>query len=363
MDFEDAIKQLSARISKMKDDIQTEEATKTSIIMPLFATLGYDIFNPEEFVPEYTADVGIKKGEKVDYAIMKDGKPIILIEVKKCSANLDKYGSQLTRYYSTTPAKFGILTNGITYKFYTDLEKANLMDKTPFLIVDFLNLKENQIAELKKFCKESFNEESIASIASELKYTNEFKSIFSNELQEPSEKFIRFFLNDTYSGVKTQNVIEQFRPILKRALNGFVNELMNDKIQTALSKENEEEFPDEPVQEEKETNIKTRSSGIVTTEEELEAYFIIKNILKEFVPMNDITYRDTINYINILYKDNGRKWICRLKLNSKNKILILPTEDKNCIKYSLKNIYDLESYKEQFVNILQRYSDVKVLTH
>lgn len=363
MGFEDAIKQLSARISKIKDDVQTEEATKTSIIMPFFATLGYDIFNPEEFVPEYTADVGIKKGEKVDYAIMRKGSPIILVEAKKCSENLDKHGSQLTRYYSTTPAKFAILTNGIIYKFFTDLERTNLMDKTPFLTVDLLNLKEGQIVELKKFCKELFNEESISSVASDLKYTNEFKSIFSKELQDPSENFIRFFLNDIYSGVKTQNVIERFRPTLRKALNSFINELMNDKIQAALSKENEEELPDESDKGEKEENIEIRSNQIITTEEELEAYFIIKNILKEFVPMKDITYRDTINYINILYKDNGRKWICRLRLNNKSKILMLPDQNKNYIKYSLQNIYELELYKDQFINVLQRYVDIKTSVH
>ncbi len=361
MDFEDAIKQFSARVSKIKDDIQTEEATKTSIIMPLFATLGYDIFNPEEFVPEFTADIGIKKGEKVDYAIMKDGNPIILVEAKKCGSNLDKHGSQLIRYYSTTTAKFAILTDGIIYKFFTDLEQENLMDATPFLTIDLLHLKENHISELKRFCKESFNEESILNTASELKYTNEFKSILSSELQEPSENFIRFFLSNTYSGSKTQNVIERFRPVLKKALNSFINELMNDKIQTALRKENEDEISEEPIQEKE--NTEARSNTIITTEEELEAYFIIKNILKEFVPMKDITYRDTIHYINILYKDNGRKWICRLKLNNKSKILMLPNEDKNYIKYSLKDIYELELYKDQLIDILQRYVDIKPLVH
>ena len=123
MDFIDKVKQLSTRISTMKDNISTEEATKTSMIMPFFQLLGYDVFNPLEFVPEYTADFGIKKGEKVDYAIMdENNQPVILVEAKWCGEPLDKHASQLFRYFSTTPAKFGVLTNGIIYRFYTDLD-------------------------------------------------------------------------------------------------------------------------------------------------------------------------------------------------------------------------------------------------
>lgn len=95
MDFIDQLKQFSKRVESMKDSIQTEEATKTAIIMPFFSMLGYDVFNPQEFVPEFTADVGIKKGEKVDYAIIRDGQPVILIECKSISENLDRHDSQL----------------------------------------------------------------------------------------------------------------------------------------------------------------------------------------------------------------------------------------------------------------------------
>ena len=119
MDFIDQLKQFSKRVESMKDSIQTEEATKTAIIMPFFAMLGYDVFNPQEFVPEFTADVGIKKGEKVDYAILINGNPEILIECKWCGESLSKHGSQLFRYFGTSPAKFGILTNGLIYQFFT----------------------------------------------------------------------------------------------------------------------------------------------------------------------------------------------------------------------------------------------------
>ena len=150
MDFIDQIKQFSKRVEGLKDNLNTEEATKTSLIMPFFALLGYDVFNPEEFVPEFTADVGIKKGEKVDYAILNNGEPVILVEAKWVKEPLDKHGSQLYRYFGTTSAKIRILTNGIIYRFYTDLEEPNKMDKKPFLEINMLDIKERQVPELQK---------------------------------------------------------------------------------------------------------------------------------------------------------------------------------------------------------------------
>lgn len=131
MDFTESIKQFSERVSMLKDTVSTEEATKMSLVVPLFQLLGYDVFNPSEFCPEYIADVGIKKGEKVDYAILENGQPIILVECKSCSEQLDKHSSQLFRY-SDFSAKFGILTNGVISRFYTDLEESNKMDLVPF---------------------------------------------------------------------------------------------------------------------------------------------------------------------------------------------------------------------------------------
>ena len=167
MDFIDQLKQFSKRVESMKDSIQTEEATKTAIIMPFFSMLGYDVFNPQEFVPEFVADVGIKKGEKVDYAILKDGDPIILIECKSISEKLEKHDSQLFRYFGTTTAKFAILSNGQYYRFYTDLDNPNKMDENPFLTINILDIKDNQVPELKKFCKSEFDIDEIFSTASE----------------------------------------------------------------------------------------------------------------------------------------------------------------------------------------------------
>lgn len=357
MDFIDRLKQFSKRVEGLKDNIQTEEATKTSLIMPFFSLLGYDVFNPDEFIPEFTADVGIKKGEKVDYAILQDGKPVILIEAKWIGEKLEKHDSQLFRYFATCNAKFAILTNGQYYRFYTDLEEPNKMDETPFLDINLLDLKETQVAELKKFCKENFNEAEIFDAASELKYTYEFRKKFSDELQNPSDESVRFFLSSIYDGIKTANVIDHFRPILKKALNGYISELMNDRIQSALSNDNQETAAPNPspeleVQQAEEV---PSASKIATTEEEKEAYFIVKNLLKDIVFPEDITYKDTASYFNILYQNNTWRWICRLKLSENRKSLIIPDENKKEQVFQLESLYDIEKYKEQLAEVLKRY--------
>ena len=217
---------------------------------------------------------------------------------------------------------------------------------------------------MKKFCKSEFDIDSIFSTASELKYVHEFKDVFTQQLNEPSDDFIRFFLQGCYSGQKTQNVLEKFRPVLRKALNDYISETMNDKIKTALggsggSVSVQEVKPAEVQAEDTSSNdtvdAEKRAPNIVTTEEELEAYFIVKNLLSDIADLHDITYKDTESYINILYKANTRKWICRLRLTDSVKTLIIPDENKKETKYTLTDIYDLQQYKDQLADVLRRY--------
>ncbi len=356
MDFIDEIKQFSKRVDGLKDNLTTEEATKTSLIMPFFALLGYDVFNPDEFVPEYTADVGIKKGEKVDYAILNNGEPVILIEAKWVKEELQKHDSQLFRYFGTSKAKFAILTNGITYRFYTDLEETNKMDEKPFLEINMLDIKETQVAELKKFKKSAFSIDEIFNTASQLKYSNEIKNVFAQDLQNPSDQLIKYFLSSVYSGQRTQNAIEKFRPIVKQSLNQFINEMMNDKIKTALGAEETKQMQDAAAVEAEVSAAPTKDvPKIVTTEEELEAYFIIKNMLKDIVPINDITYKDNERYMAILYKNKTTRWICRLYFNSSKKFITIPDDNKKDVRIDIDSVYDIEKHKDELVNALNRY--------
>ena len=271
--FAEQLRNLSKRIETMRDSITTEEATKTAIVMPFFQILGYDVFNPMEFNPEFTADVGIKKGEKVDYAILSEGKPVILIECKGITQTLTKHDSQLFRYFGTTTSKFSILTNGIEYKFFTDLEETNKMDVTPFFSFNILDLRDIHITEIAKFRKESFDVENITSTASELKYLSALKVYLSSQFELPSEKFVKFMVNEIYDGVKTKSTIEKFTPIIQKGLKQIVNEQVNDKLNAALKSTDEHKNIIPVIKEE--TNDDP-DDGIITTPEELESYSVVR---------------------------------------------------------------------------------------
>ena len=222
MDFKDLIKQIGDRVTKLQDQIHTEEATKNAFIMPFLQALGYDVFNPTEVVPEFISDIGLKKGEKIDYAIFKDGHPTILVECKHWKENLSIHDGQLLRYFHVSKAKFGLLTNGITYRFYSDLVDANKMDEKPFLEFNIAEIKDNQIEELKKFHKTVFDAESIVNTASELKYTNELKHLLQQELVNPSPDFVRHFARQVYPSVVTAKVLEQFTNLTKNQFSSIL---------------------------------------------------------------------------------------------------------------------------------------------
>ncbi|PJN56161.1 hypothetical protein PAEVO_28840 [Paenibacillus sp. GM2FR] len=352
MEFADQIKSLAKRVQKMKDSILTEEATKTSVIMPFFQSLGYDVFNPEEFLPEFVADVGIKKGEKVDYAVMQDRKPIILIEAKSIQEQLTKHDSQLFRYFGTTSAKFAILTNGIVYKFYTDLEEQNKMDTTPFFEFNLFDIRDHQITELSKFKKDNFDVESINTTAAELKYTNEIKRYLKTQWDTPSDDFISVILSDVYPGKKTRQVFEKFNGIVKRSLKEFVNDILNDKLQTALANTNSEQVSNKEVATTIEKIVDERPE-IVTTQEELEGYITIRILLKDIISPDRVNYRDNLSYFNILIDNNIRKWICRLHFNSVNKMIQFNDDEKTTLQ--LDDVADLISHKEKIISTAERF--------
>lgn len=352
--FVDQVKALSRRIQKIKENIQTEEATKTSVMLPFFQILGYDIFNPEEFVPEFTADVGIKKGEKVDYAILQEGKPVILIEAKSIQDVLTKHDSQLFRYFGTTSAKFAILTNGIIYRFFTDLDEQNKMDASPFFEFNLFDIKDHQLVELSKFHKDKFNIESINTTAAELKYTNEIKRFLKNQWDAPSDEFVSYILSEVYSGKKTKQVIEKFNGIVKKSLKEFVNDMLNDKLQSALANTKDEDLSSAEVAATSTLNIaENQQQEIVTTPEELEGYITVKVLLQESISPDRIHFRDNLSYFNILLDNSIRKWICRLYFNSSNKTITFNDENNTSIKIS--SVSDIIQHKEKLIEVAQKF--------
>lgn len=352
MDFKDQIRQLGERVSRLKEMTKTEEATKTAFVLPMLQSLGYDVFNPMEVVPEYITDVGIKKGEKIDYAILQNDSPVILIECKHWKESLDAHDGQLLRYFHVSKARFGILTNGILYRFYTDLEEPNKMDEKPFFEFNLLDIREAQIEELKKFHKSYFDIENIINTAGELKYTNALKLLIVQELNEPSEGFVRFFAKQAYSGSVTQKVLEQFTGLLKKSINQHISDLITDRLKSALTRETELNQPpaSEAIPEAPATQQPTQEGPkIETTLEELEGFYIIKSILRVAIDSNRIFYRDSQSYFSVILDDSNRKTVCRLYMNGKKKQIGVFDANKAETKHEIASLDEIFKFSEQLI--------------
>ena len=361
MDFKDSIKQLADKIAQLKDGILTEEATKNAFIMPFINTLGYDVFNPLEVIPEMDCDLVKKKGEKIDYAIMKEGSPIILIECKHWKQDLSLHDTQLKKYFVASKAKFGLLTNGIRYLFYTDLEDQNIMDEKPFLELDITELKDYQFEELKKFHKSYFDIDNILNSASELKYSNEFKKIFAEEIVNPTPEIVKYFTKKVYDGIITAKVQEQFSELVKRAISSYVNELISKRLKTALSSEEQREASETIIgspEIEQTENATVAGDGIETTQEELDGFNIVKAIVRKAVDVSRVIYRDALSYCAILLDDNNRKPICRLYFNRKTKKYISTFDrDKKETKHEITDLNDIFNFEKELCEVIKAYNE------
>lgn len=365
MDFKDVIKQLSDRIDKVRDNLLTEEATKNALVLPFLQAMGYDVFNPLEVMPEFICDIGTKKGEKIDYAIFKDGQPIVLIECKHWKQELTLYDNQLLRYFHVSNAKFGILTNGIIYRFYTDLEAPNKMDEKPFLEINMTDLKPSQIEELKKFHKAYFDVENILSSANELKYTSELKGIISQEFSNPSPEFTKMLARQVYSGMITARILDQFTQLVRKSISGLISDIISERLKTALNTETsqqekqEKEEKIEVIEEEKAADNK-----INTTSEEMEAFYIVKSIIRTIFPAERIVYRDAQTYFSVLVDNNNRKPVCRLYLNSPtNWQIAFFGDDKKEYRNKIQSLDDIYKYSNEIIGSVGKFINIDVDSH
>lgn len=327
MSFKEELQKLSVQVLERKKHITNEEMTKQVLIIPFLQVLGYDVFNPLEVKSEYISDFGKKKGEKVDYAIFKDGKPIIFIEAKAVNENLDTYDSQLARYFNATPeVKLAIIANGVLYKFFTDVDSNNIMDENPFAIINITDLSANDIEVLARFRKEAFETESLVKYAEDLIYTSNLNTKLKDLFKNPPDDFIRYLIKDFSDTRITSNVIERFRPIVKKSISNAILDIVSQGIFQQEAAPTEEEKPAITQPEEPLINgIKKQSA---TTEEEVKGFEMIKKILiTGNRNISELQYKDTLNYFGIFTK-NIFNWFIRLSLDSTNKYLIarLPVE-------------------------------------
>lgn len=348
MELSSQLKALADKIHQLKDKIETEESTKHAFVLPFINLLGYDTFNPTEVVPEFTADLGLKKGEKVDYAIFQHNEPILIIECKNWKENLTVHNSQLFRYFHVTKTRFALLTNGIHFQFFTDLDEKNKMDEKPFLEFDITNLKDNVVNEITKFHKSNFDVNNIVNNASSLKYTKEIKKLINEELNEPTFDFIRLFANKVYNGRLTEKVMEEFKELVQKGFNQLISDKVNDRLNAALNKEAEKQLVDQ-------IDVVLDDSKVNTTEEELEAYRIVVAILRRKLSIERIVYRDTQSYFGILLDDNNRKPLCRLHLNGNKKYLGLFNENKNESKQPIESIDDIYLFEKELLETVGFY--------
>jgi hypothetical protein len=355
LDFIDHLRVIASRAETSKDLIQTEEATKTALILPLIQALGYDVFNPQEVMPELVSDIGTKKGEKVDYAIIKDGKPAILFECKKVAGDLSiNHAGQLFRYFHVTEARFGVLTNGLIYRFFTDIEQPNVMDQTPFFEFNLLDFKNSEVEELKKFAKSAYNLDSILNTANQLKYVRAIQNKFSTLLDEPSDELIRLLTADVLGNKRfTASIKDQFSTLVRSALDQFISERINDRLKGAMTPTPATVLADATQQDE--ASLK-EEIATTTTAEELEGYLIIKAILREVVDPKRIYIRDAQSYCAILLDDNNRKSICRLDFNNPNRLRIrIFKEDKEQLIFELSSVDDIFNFAEELKSSVKTF--------
>lgn len=314
MDFSERIAELSKKVKTLAGSLTTEEATKNALVMPFLAALGYDVFNPAEVVPEFSAPIGEYKDARVDYAILVDGKPILLLECKALGTPLDcKHCNQLQLYFHGTEAPIAILTDGNRYRFYSDLEAANKMDSKPYMEFCLDDMDEALIPELRKLTKGKFDRSACMSAANELKYNREFKRIMAEQMVSPHEDFARFFIGQVYDGRITQNVLERFTPVLAAALDQHINDRINDRLKNAMTQKPEVIGA---VAEDAPGHDKAEESCVVTTEEEKEAYYLVKSLLVGVVDAERIKLQDWQAYCNIVL-DNKFKTLLRLHFNKR----------------------------------------------
>lgn len=346
MDFKDSIKQISERVEKLKENLPTEEATKNALIMPFLTALGYDVFNPLEVLSEMSCDIGIKKGEKIDYAIMKDGEPIMLIECKHWQQDLNLHDNQLLRYFNVSKAKFGVLTNGIIYRFYTDLAEPNKMDEKPFLEVNLLDLKEHTIEELKKFHKSYFDVDSILSSASELKYMGELKNAISQEFTNPSIEFVKYFGKQIYDGQFTAKVVEQFTALVRRSIASHINDMISDRLKAAIK---EDAAPSERIEQNVEVSQEAAPNKVITTEEELQGFYIVKAILRNIIKAEEVIYKDSLTRFSVFHIKNKGQSICQFQFDGAKKKLRFQTGNGEVESFTIDSLDNIFDYSDRII--------------
>ena len=332
MDLGGRISEIQKRVAEHREVLLTEEAAKTALVMPMIQALGFDVFNPKEVIPEYTADVSIKKGEKVDYALLIDGSLKVLIECKPSNVDLSlKNAAQLFRYFSVCDARLAILTNGVKYQFYSDLDDVNKMDDRPFFTFNIESFRQADLRTLEKFTREKFDVDAIVSEAGSLRTQTQLRHELEAEFRTPSEEFVKLMTAKVVTGRNTTQARQQIQDLLPGAINALIRDLVTERLSEALNASRpsaEEENVEAP-------------EAVITTEEELSGYRIIQAIAARHVDPKRLYLRDAKSYCAILLDDNNRKPVARLHFDSLTRKYVGTFEGKVETKHLIAEITDI----------------------
>lgn len=360
MEFIEEIEVLGAKSRNLSGSLKTEEATKNALVMPFIQKLGYDVFNPNEVIPEFQAEAGVKKDQRVDYALLKNGVPIILIECKAYSEKLsEEHADQLKRYFPFVPtAKIGILTNGHHFKFYTDLEKPNVMDKLPYMELDIENPSKDILPKPQELRKDQFDDEKAVRIAEQLKYTGQFKQILAREMEAPSEEFVRLFASRVWSGKISQSAKEKLTPLLKDAFKQFVEDRIAARLKKAA--EDEEAEKAKALEEAKQEEVEgEENSASTTTDEEKQGFEFVRAIAAKSIDPERIFIRDNKSYCAILLDDSRKKTIVRLLFKKDS----LKLDFQGCLKddaqIDIEKVSDIYKYDSMVQQVIEGYLQSK----
>ena len=326
---------LSSRINCIKDKVKNEEATKQSLILPFLQILGYDIFNPEEVEPEVSCDIS-GKGDRVDYVICRNGKHEILIECKDWRINLNSYISQLGKYFVASDARFAILTNGIRYMFFSDHDKANIMDKEPFFSFDITSVSDDDVTVLSGFRKDSYNAMHLLSQSQDLKYRDAILSNIRREFSNPSKGFVSLLTSDFYKGKLHEPIYAKFSGIVKDCLELVLAEGW---------REDDKEYKESD-------NVPENTCKY--SEDELRIIDMVKGWLKyhETDKYNIYIRKLSDGYISFCYSNEW--WnICRIKVGWNKSLYVKICKGglaANSVRNDVKSIENLESIRDIIVS-------------
>ena len=339
MTFEEDLNNFSKNVSAKKRGISTEERTKIALVLPFLRVLGYDVENPQELKAEYSADVGVKKSEKIDLAVCIENEVKMLMECKAANIRLtSNHQEQLYRYFSASEVKIAVLTNGSIYQFFTDYDNPGRMDENPFLEVDLRNLTDKKIESLRLFKKDNFSLEKIQEHVEELKYRQLIHDALLEEISYPSDELMHVLAKKVYPG------------ILRGSRKKFFEKIIAEEIKDVFDNDYELDVLD-----------------IITLEEEKEGFYIVRAILSEIIDSDRVSMRDRKSYCGVLLDDNHHYPICRLYFNDLDNLVVAffdsMQKDKQGgrieEKIAINKVVDIYDYKKKLLETVRAYDKIK----